>query len=406
MTSSASVAGSARRPSSSMKISANSSPPSRATMSDGPISSFSRLATSMSRASPAGCPMLSLTCLKWSMSIYISAKAQGASLVGKQRGDVVGEEAAVRQAGQRVMHCYMGDALFVAAPLCDVLRDADEIARLASVHRRDRALHGADGARAVVGAFDAFLEGQHTGGFHRLPVLLAEQLRLVRREDVVVGLADDVGRLETDDLAAAGIVEDVAAAILHVLDEHADRQAADDAVEQRARVARLAVRPVDLGAVGYDRQDRVDAVEAHVATIGQHLHHFAIGLEVLPALGTAKVGARLDGGAHALALAFRTDVQHGHAGIVLAAVAVELHRRVVDGQEAERLGIVDPHRRRVGDEERLEIFVLGRLKTLYAASGKLARSNVHLSRPMPRMGVCPTDPGGMNGTKFLTNLIY
>ena len=226
-------------------------------------------------------------------------------------------------------------------------------------------------------------------------------MRLLRREDAVVGLADDVGRLEADNLAAGGVVENVAAAIFHVLDENADRQAAHNAVEKRTRIARLPVGTVDLGAVGDDRQDRVDAIEAHVAAISQHLHYFAIGLEVLPALGAAEVGARFDGCPHAFALALRTDVQHGHSAVVLAAVAVELHCRVVDGQEAERLGVVDPHRCRMSDEKCLEIFVFSRFEALDAASGEFRSFRCSSMLPDVPNGLSPDWPRRYQSHKVL-----
>ena len=93
---------------------------------------------------------------------------------GQQIRDVVGEEAAIRKAGQCIVHRYVGDTLFIAAPFGDVLRDADEIAGSRPVHRRDGALHGADGAEAAVRALDILLEGENASCIHRALVLTVE----------------------------------------------------------------------------------------------------------------------------------------------------------------------------------------------------------------------------------------
>ena len=59
-------------PTSSSRM-ANSSALSRATVSPGRRVSWIRAAAAWRRASPAACPMLSLTCLKWSMSATSTA---------------------------------------------------------------------------------------------------------------------------------------------------------------------------------------------------------------------------------------------------------------------------------------------------------------------------------------------
>ena len=75
-------------------------------------------ATSWSSTSPRWWPSVSLTSLKWSRSMIITARAAVAALGGAQRLlDAVAEQHAVRQAGERVVQrlVLLGDRLAAAA---------------------------------------------------------------------------------------------------------------------------------------------------------------------------------------------------------------------------------------------------------------------------------------------------
>ena len=88
---------------SSGRSTANSSPPSRATVSVSRTTSLSRRATSTSKASPRGCPRVSLTSLKRSMSSRIRpTRVAGAGARGGSTFEPFVEQSSVRQAGERV----------------------------------------------------------------------------------------------------------------------------------------------------------------------------------------------------------------------------------------------------------------------------------------------------------------
>ena len=90
---------------------ANSSPPSRAGCRTAG-SARSRSATCVSSSSPAAWPQLSLTFLKWSRSRKRTACDRLAGALTRERlGDAVGEEHAVRQAGERVVVRLMAELL-------------------------------------------------------------------------------------------------------------------------------------------------------------------------------------------------------------------------------------------------------------------------------------------------------
>ena len=78
-----------------------------------------------------------------------------------------------------------------------------------------------------------------------------------------------------------------------------------------------------------------------------------------PALSPLDIGPALNGADHPLALGRGPDVEHRHPREGLGGIAVEIMGRIVDDQETQRDGIVDPHRRRMGLEQRTEVIVRG-----------------------------------------------
>ncbi len=245
------------------------------------------------------------------------------------------------------MHGEMGKLCLDGALLRHVLRDAEQITRRLALRRRQGALDGAQEARHTIGAQHALLEADRRIGFEGPAILLAEGVCLTGGKQRPVGSADHVLRPHAHNVAAGLVEENVKPVRFHVLDEDADRQVVDDAVEKRARIADLASGGIDLGAVLHDRQDCRSALETHFSAIGQHFEGLAARLEVNPTLRLFHVGTAADGVDHPFPLMLRADIQNRHAPVFVRAVAVKCCRRLVDDKKAQRCRIIDPHRRRM-----------------------------------------------------------
>lgn len=107
-----------------------------------------------------------------------------------------------------------------------------------------------------------------------------------------------------------------------------------------------------FGDVDHRDQIAVAALEADAPPKRQHLNFAAVSLEMPPvAPGMKGLAGLLQGLAMADPFVLRPDLPKLHAQKGVPAVAVVLHRRVVDAEEAGGFGIEHPHRHRVVVEQ-------------------------------------------------------
>ena len=116
---------------SSLTITANSSPPSRAIASSGRTESRSRRATATSSSSPAPWPNESLKVLKSSRSMNSTATSPASA--SSARLHLVGEQAAVGEVGERVVERLVVELLLQRAQLVHGLLQAVVLERDARV---------------------------------------------------------------------------------------------------------------------------------------------------------------------------------------------------------------------------------------------------------------------------------
>ncbi len=109
----------------------NSSPPSRATVSPLATQERSRSATSCSSMSPFWWPSVSLSTLKLSRSMNISAPFARSGRIGQRGVQPVHQQLAVGQLGQRVVEGQVLDLLFGELALGDVAADRHPVGQLA-----------------------------------------------------------------------------------------------------------------------------------------------------------------------------------------------------------------------------------------------------------------------------------
>ena len=111
-----------RRGFSTHSMTANSSPPSRATIAVSLTHAQSRAATACNSASPVGCPSVSLTSLKRSRSSMSTARsAPPRRVMERASSNRFPKQDAIWQVGQRVMLGHMRDLGLGPALLGDVL---------------------------------------------------------------------------------------------------------------------------------------------------------------------------------------------------------------------------------------------------------------------------------------------
>ena len=120
----------------------NSSPPKRATMSDGRIAPLSRSATATSSRSPAECPRLSFTTLKRSRSRKSTATRSWLTAAARELAlEPLDEQRAVGQAGERVVDGLVRERGAARAALGDVFHLAHEVERRALQVAHERHAH-------------------------------------------------------------------------------------------------------------------------------------------------------------------------------------------------------------------------------------------------------------------------
>ena len=110
----------------SFRISTNSSPPRRATVSPSRSTERSRSAMLRSSSSPALWPRLSLTNLKWSRSMNTTAIGAHVALREHRLAQAVVQQVAVGQPGERVVVGLVLELHLVALALDRVLHRAQQ----------------------------------------------------------------------------------------------------------------------------------------------------------------------------------------------------------------------------------------------------------------------------------------
>jgi hypothetical protein len=113
------------------------------------------------------------------------------------------------------------------------------------------------------------------------------------------------------------------------------------------------LEPQPLGHVVREHERGPAALERDLAGRDLDIDQRAVLLAVppRPRHRRARAAARLQVGEQRIDVLARADVADRHGQELVARVAVVAHRRLVDGQEAQALRVVDPHRQRVGLEQ-------------------------------------------------------
>ena len=168
--------------------------------------------------------------------------------------------------------------------------------------------------------------------------------------------------------------EPAAAAALRPLQRHPQPLHEQGAVGQpgervvERRVPQLLLRAQALGHVDGDHQPRLPP--GQLDGVGSHLHveqlagRLAVPPDVRQGRGTLRQPLQLVLQAgHVLG---RADAGDGHAQELVARVPVTLDRRVVDGQEAQRLRVEHPHRLRARVEEHAVALLAGAQRVHHA----------------------------------------
>ncbi|HEY2704493.1 MAG TPA: hypothetical protein VGL20_12450 [Candidatus Dormibacteraeota bacterium] len=136
-----------------------------------------------------------------------------------------------------------------------------------------------------------------------------------------------------------------------VVEQLAIGQSAEGVVE--GAMVQLALQRQAVGDVVGDDQLGVATIEGELLRGDLDLDAPAVAQAVLPDPGGARAGE-----AHPLAhparILGRPDVEDAHGEELVARVPVVRDRRIVDGEEAQRPHVVDPHRLRAALEERPE----------------------------------------------------
>ena len=119
------------------------------------------------------------------------------------------------------------------------------------------------------------------------------------------------------------------------------------------RLAEPLLEPQPLGHVVGEHERGRPALEHHLAGRDLDVDQRAVLLAVAPRPRhrRARAAARLEVAEQLVDVLARPDVGDRHGQELLARVAVVAHGRLVDRQEAQGLGVVDPHRQRVGLEQ-------------------------------------------------------
>ncbi len=154
----------------------------------------------------------------------------------------VGEEVRLRAVGQLGGLLRVAELLGREPPLGDVLRDAEQVARLAG-RVEDRDLLRVDPARLALRTGQRLLGGDQPLAVEHRAIALVERPHLLGRERLQAGLAEDVLGLHPRDLLGP-LVPQLEGEIRGVLQEDHHRRVLDQRVEDPAELLRLERGPI------------------------------------------------------------------------------------------------------------------------------------------------------------------
>ena len=195
--------------------------------------------------------------------------------------EVFGERRPIRKVGQRVVMGQTRNALLILFPLRDVFGNAEQVFRLIVVAGNGKP-PGGNQALAVLTRLDHFfVKGMILRTVKYFEVAHKGKAGFVRRQQLEVGLADDLLARHSEKLFAGAIDQDIAM-LLRFLDEEDRRHVFHDRIEERTGATQFLLRPPALGDVDRDAQRRQMALVRKHLGINDDIDRRSVRLDVPP----------------------------------------------------------------------------------------------------------------------------
>ena len=272
----------------------------------------------------------------------------------QRRRETVAEEKAIGKIREPVVMRHMGDARLAGPAIGHVLAYPDHEAWAPHRSLDERDLAGADVASAAVRAQHGLvLDGLDRAEPERDLVLETEGRGLLGSEHLRVRLPERLRTRASEELFAGLVVDDEAAALVHVLGEDRGRHVVDDLAQEVAGLPDLLLHAIAARCMS--------TTTTSIASRPSNSSRFAVTLTTLcsPAAVRCSRGAASTSGdprrgrrRRALAGAeVHADIADGQLEERVPRMAVETDRGLVDPQDRFARGVADQHRRRIRLEQ-------------------------------------------------------
>ena len=253
---------------------------------------------------------------------------------------------------------HPGDTIFRPLTFCHILKDRDEVLRVARI-----VAHGDGRRRACPGAFADRLkvvivpkdraigkQGFLVFGDNELDPFLWEQIHDRLADELGPRCAKKVLKRPIDE--AIAIFGSLLVGARYILDHDRNGDMLDDGVEKLLRPAQFVFRQLGLGDIVNGGQTRTASGIGQHARVDGDIDGLPAGGDVLPDIFAELIGIKSPQEiSEPLTILGRAQLGYGHRHELLAAIAVADDCCVIDRHEAQAFAIDDPHRHRVAVEQ-------------------------------------------------------